>query len=167
MRSLSGGPGGSQRRRLSRLWHDYSLSLVVGALFVASFLLHVIFGWWQYAADQTAQGQVPTVWGGSGFLVYFGEWTFQNWQSEFLEVLVLIVATAYLVHRGSHESKDGEDEMKAALARIERRVGQVADQVESTRRMEVSHATQGLEREAGAPVRARQGGLRGSGGPGE
>jgi succinate dehydrogenase hydrophobic anchor subunit len=107
---------------LRRLWRDYSLSIVVGLLFLSTFLLHAIFGWWQYVADQTSQGQDPTFWGSSGYVIYFGEWTFQNWQSEFLEVWVLIVATAYLVHKGSHESKDGEDEIKASLGRIERRL---------------------------------------------
>jgi len=105
-----------------RLWRDYSLSIVVGLLFLGTFVLHTIFGWWQYAADQAAQGQQPTVFGDSGYVIYFGEWTFQNWQSEFLEVFVLIVATAYLIHKGSHESKDGEDEMKASLARIEKQL---------------------------------------------
>ena len=63
-------------------------------------------------ADETAQASSRRC-SGCGYAIYFGEWTFQNWQSEFLEVWVLIVATAYLVHKGSHESKDGEDEMKA------------------------------------------------------
>jgi hypothetical protein len=44
--------------------------------------------------------------------------------------LVLIVATAYLIHKGSHESKDGEDEMKASLRRIERRLDQLAKERE-------------------------------------
>jgi hypothetical protein len=108
---------------LRRLWRDYSLTIVVGVFFLVSFVLHTIFGWWQYAADQTSQGQDATLWGWSGYIIYWGEWTFQNWQSEFLEVLCLIVATAYFIHKGSHESKDGEDEMKASLARIERRLG--------------------------------------------
>ena len=105
-----------------RLWRDYSLSIVVATLFVASFLLHAVFGWWQYVADQAANGQEPSIWGWDGYVIYFGEWTFQNWQSEFLEVLLLIVATAYLIHKGSHESKDGEDEVKASLARIEKQL---------------------------------------------
>jgi hypothetical protein len=113
-----------------RMWRDYSLSITVFAMFAASFVLHVIFGWWQYAADQASQGQDPTLWGWSGYWIYFGEWTFQNWQSEFLEVFVLIVATAYLVHKGSHESRDGEDEMKASLARIERRLDQLSKERE-------------------------------------
>jgi hypothetical protein len=111
---------------LRRLWRDYSLSIVVGLLFVSSFVLHSIFGWWEYVADQTAQGQNPTLFGSSGYVIYFGEWTFQNWQSEFLEVFVLIVATAYLVHKGSHESKDGEDQMKASLARIEEQLAKLS-----------------------------------------
>jgi succinate dehydrogenase hydrophobic anchor subunit len=110
---------------LRRMWRDYSLSIVVGLMFLASFVLHAIFGWWQYSADQRSNGDEPTLWGDSGYVIYFGEWTFQNWQSEFLEVFVLIVATAYLVHKGSHESKDGEDEMKATLARIERRLDEL------------------------------------------
>jgi hypothetical protein len=108
-----------------RLWRDYSLSIFVFAIFLASFLLHAIFGWWQYVADQTSQGQDPTLFGWSGYIVYFGEWTFQNWQSEFLEVLLLIVATTYLIHKGSPESKDGDEEMKAMLERIEQRLDEL------------------------------------------
>jgi len=111
-----------QPSRLAQLWRDYSLSIVVGVMFVVSFVLHTIFGWLQYVADQTSQGQTPTVFGDSGYVIYWAEWTFQNWQSEFLEVFILIVLTAFLVHKGSHESKDGEDEMKASLARIEKRL---------------------------------------------
>jgi hypothetical protein len=115
----------SEARGLRRLWRDYSLTIVVGALFVISFLLHVVFGWWQYAADQAANGQQATVFGWDGFVVYFGEWTFQNWQSEFLEVLVLITATVYFIHKGSPESRDGDDEMKATLERIEKKLGEL------------------------------------------
>lgn len=118
-----------------RIWRDYSLSIVVAAMFLASFVMHAMFGWWQYAADQAANGQEASLWGWDGYVIYFGEWTFQNWQSEFLEVLVLIVATAYLIHKGSHESKDGEDEMKAALARIEERLEELDDLRDEIRRL--------------------------------
>jgi succinate dehydrogenase hydrophobic anchor subunit len=111
-----------------RMWRDYNLSITVFAMFAVSFILHAVFGWWQYVADQTSQGQQATFWGWSGYVIYFGEWTFQNWQSEFLEVFVLIVLTAFLIHKGSHESKDGEDEMKAQLARIERRLDELAEE---------------------------------------
>jgi len=113
--------------RFASVWRDYSLSILVGGLFLLSFLLHSVFGWWQYAADQQAHGAEATVWGEDGYAVYFGEWTFQNWQSEFLEVYLLIVLTAFLTHKGSHESKDGEEEIKSRLGRIERQLDQIAD----------------------------------------
>jgi hypothetical protein len=111
-----------------RLWRDYSLSIVVGSMFLASFVLHTIFGWWQYAADQANQGQQATLWGWDGYVIYWGEWTFQNWQSEFLEVLVLIVLTAVLIHKGSHESKDSDEQMQAAIERLERKVDSLSEQ---------------------------------------
>lgn len=120
--SPSPGPGA-----LARLWRDYSLSIAVGILFLASFVLHAVFGWWQYAADQANQGAEATLLGWDGYLVYFGEWTFQNWQSEFLEVLVLIILTSFLVHKGSPESKDGDEQMQAALDRIERRLEEMSE----------------------------------------
>jgi hypothetical protein len=114
-------------RTFRRLWRDYSLSIVVATLFITSFVLHGIFGWWQYAADQAANGQEATLFGWDGYVIYFGEWTFQNWQSEFLEVLLLITATVYLVHKGSPESRDGDDEMKATLERIEKKLEQLEE----------------------------------------
>jgi succinate dehydrogenase hydrophobic anchor subunit len=120
-------PRRSQPSRLRRLWRDYSLTIVVGALFLFSFVLHAIFGWWQYVADQANQGQPATLFGWDGYLIYFGEWTFQNWQSEFLEVLALIVLTAFLIHKGSHESRDSDDAMQASIDRIERKVDELAE----------------------------------------
>jgi len=113
---------GADKGRLRQIWRDYSLSIVVGMLFLSSMLLHTIFGYWQYASDQRSHSQDPTLWGPDGYVVYFGEWTFQNWQSEFLEVLLLIVATKYFIHRGSPESRDGQDEMQQAIERIEKKL---------------------------------------------
>jgi hypothetical protein len=107
---------------IARLWRDYSLSIVVGLMFLASFVLHTVFGWWQYVADQTNLGAEVTLWGPDGYVIYWGEWTFQNWQSEFLEVLVLIVLTSFLIHKGSHESKDGQERMQASIDRIEKKL---------------------------------------------
>ena len=117
----------SRNHGLTGLWRDYSLTILVGAMFLLSFLLHTVFGWWQYAADQAAHGAQATVWGDDGYAVYWGEWTFQNWQSEFLEVLVLIVLTKYFIHKGSPESREGQDEMQAAIDRIETRLEEMAE----------------------------------------
>jgi hypothetical protein len=110
---------------LARIWRDYSLSVVVAGLFAGSFILLAVFSWLQYAADQDL-GAPATLFGLHGFLTYLGEWTFQNWRSEFLEVLVLIVLTSYLVHKGSPVSKDRDEEIRRAVARIERKLHAVA-----------------------------------------
>src|SRR3954467_4538735 len=111
-----------QPSALVRIWRDYSLSIAVGTLFAASFILHAIFGWFQYVADQTDQGSTPTLLGLHGYITYFGEWTFQNWQSEFLEVFVLIVLSSFLIHKGSAESKDSDDKTEETLQRIEQKL---------------------------------------------
>ena len=112
---------------LGELWANYSLTIVLLVMTVVTLVLHAWFGWMQYAADQTSHGETPQLGGDSGYWIYFGEWTFQNWQSEFVQTLILIVLTAYFVHRGSAESKDSQEEMQASLERIEKRLQRIED----------------------------------------
>jgi hypothetical protein len=51
--------------------------------------------------------------------------SFENWQSEFLQLLAFVVFTSFLIFKGSPESRDGQDEMVAALERIERRLAEI------------------------------------------
>jgi hypothetical protein len=53
--------------------------------------------------------------------------TFENNASEFLQLLTFVVLTTYLIHRGSHESKDTDDRMQEQLNRIEQRLNQLAE----------------------------------------
>lgn len=82
-----------------------SLGLVMGALFLLSWLAQSIAGVVVHNADQLADHE-DTV----GWLEYVGSadfWnrTLQNWQSEFLAVGTMAVFTIYLRQRGSPESK--------------------------------------------------------------
>lgn len=85
--------------------YERSLSIVLFALFIASFLLHAAGGARQHNEDALRHGaaQVST-------LQYMGTasfWfeSFQNWQSEFLSVAVLVVLSIFLRQRGSAQSK--------------------------------------------------------------
>lgn len=84
---------------------DHGLLLVNAALFLVSFAGMVLSGALSYNADQQAHGE-PTV-GILGFLRTgeFFEATFENWESEFLQMGMYVVLTAYLFQRGSSESK--------------------------------------------------------------
>ena len=111
--------------RLAYIWQNYSLSIVLLAMTICSLVLHFWFGWMQFAADQAAHGQAAEMLGSDGYWIYFGEWTMQNWQSEFLQTFLMISLTAWFIHRGSPESKDGQEEMALALARIEKRLERI------------------------------------------
>ena len=48
--------------------------------------------------------------------------TFENWQSEFLQLIWQVAGLALLLHVGSPQSKEGEDRMEAKLDEILKRV---------------------------------------------
>ncbi|MET1021373.1 MAG: DUF6766 family protein [Arthrobacter sp.] len=85
--------------------YEHSLSIMFLLLFLASFALHAVGGSEEYSSEQQSHGQPPvTVF---GYLATSRFWfeSFQNWQSEFLAVAVLVGASVYLRERGSPESK--------------------------------------------------------------
>ena len=107
---------------MKRLWENYSLSIVLGLLFVTAWILQTWTGWVEFGAEQQEHGQVAEWFGPSGYIWAWGKATFENWQSEFLQLLAFVVLTTYFVHKGSHESKDTDEEMMAMLRRIEKRL---------------------------------------------
>ncbi|MEC5192848.1 MULTISPECIES: DUF6766 family protein [unclassified Arthrobacter] len=85
--------------------YEHSLSIMFLLLFLASFALHAVGGSAAYSAEQQSHGQPPvTVYEYLGTSRFWFE-SFQNWQSEFLAVAVLVGASVYLRERGSPESK--------------------------------------------------------------
>ncbi|KRE53455.1 hypothetical protein ASG92_08025 [Arthrobacter sp. Soil736] len=85
--------------------YEHSLSIMFLLLFLASFALHAIGGSEEYNSEQESHGQ-PTV-SILGYLATSRFWfeSFQNWQSEFLAVAVLVGTSVYLREKGSPESK--------------------------------------------------------------
>ena len=82
-----------------------SLSLLFLVLFVASFCLHAVTGARAYSAEQLEHGGAAVT-----PIEYVGNsqfWfeSFQNWQSEFMVVAVIVIASVYLRQQGSPESK--------------------------------------------------------------
>lgn len=107
---------------MRRFIRNYSLSIVLALLFLGSWLLHALSGWKAYSAEQVEHGGIPVVWGKEGFIWPFLEGTFENWQSEFLQLLCMVVLTAWLIHKGSAESRDSTDRMEAKIDEIRRMV---------------------------------------------
>jgi hypothetical protein len=87
-----------------------ALSLAFGALFLITLVGQAISGVADFNAEQVADG-LPQV----GFLDYVTSSSFavdvmENWQSEYLQFLLYILATVWLVQKGSSESKEPGDE---------------------------------------------------------
>ncbi|MDT4955636.1 MAG: hypothetical protein QOJ02_3774 [Acidobacteriota bacterium] len=109
-------PSKSKRKRKDAPWpvqrggfilklYQNSLCLALLLLFLLSFALHAAGGAKEYSQDQMQHGGQAV-----SMIQYLGTsrfWfeSFQNWQSEFLSVGVLVVLSIYLRQKGSPESK--------------------------------------------------------------
>jgi hypothetical protein len=105
--------------RISRIWANFGLSIGFLALFVVSWIGQAVAEWGTFVQEERTHGDIPGV---SEFLVQFGQSTFENWQSEFLQLFSFVVFSAVLIHHGSAESKDGTDRIEEAVKRIESRL---------------------------------------------
>ncbi len=85
--------------------YENSLSIALFLLFALSFVLHAVGGVKDYNQEQAEHGAA-----GATLVEYLGTsrfWfeSFQNWQSEFLSIGVMIVFSIFLRQKGSPESK--------------------------------------------------------------
>ncbi len=86
--------------------YQHSLSLAFFILFGLSFILHALGGVKQHNAEEQMKGSAEVLslrefMGTSEFWFQ----SFQNWQSEFLSVLSIVVLSIFLRQKGSPESK--------------------------------------------------------------
>jgi hypothetical protein len=84
---------------------DRGLLLANLALFIVFFACMCLTGMQSYNSEQAEHGSTSVSFGqylGTGDFV---EATFENWESEFLQMGMYVVLTAYLFQRGSSESK--------------------------------------------------------------
>lgn len=94
--------------RRGGLWkslYGHSLAIAFGLLFLLSFILHAVGSWRSEQLERQLQGLPPP-----GFLEHLFSSAFwfesmQNWQSEFLAVLALVVLTIFLRQKDSPQSK--------------------------------------------------------------
>ena len=101
------------------IWSRYSYAWVTLGFFIISITGHWLFGWFAFAGEQAAHGQPPEV---GAYLTEMLRDTFENWQSEFLQLLWQVGGLAILLHVGSPQSKEGDDRMEAKIDEILKRV---------------------------------------------
>ena len=88
-----------------RKLYEHSLSLVLAGLFMLSFMLHAVGGNRLRNEEAAAHGEaLLSTWGYLGTARFWFE-SFQNWQSEFLSIGLMVVLTVFLREKNSPESK--------------------------------------------------------------
>lgn len=98
----------------------YAYAWITLGFFAISFALHWGFGWFAFVEEQQAHGQAAEL---SPWLIEMSRDTFENWQSEFLQLLWQVVGLAYFLYVGSPSSKENDDRMEAKIDAILEFVG--------------------------------------------
>jgi len=86
-------------------WKNNGLSVTVVVLFLASFAGQIVAGHLTQNQDLFEHGQPQIALGPYLNSAHFYEATFENWESEFLQMAVFVLLTAVLYQVGSSESK--------------------------------------------------------------
>jgi hypothetical protein len=98
----------------------YAYAWITAGFFLISLILHWYFGYQAYADEQQSHGQAVET---AGYLNEMMRDTFENWQSEFLQLLWQVVGLAYFLYVGSPASKENDDRMEAKVDALMRMVG--------------------------------------------
>lgn len=104
---------------------NYSFLWVTGALFLASLAGHWVFGWYAFVQEQADHLSSPSI---GAYLVEMLRDTFENWQSEFLQLIWQVAALAFLYYAGSPASRGDDERMEAKLDALLRRLDPEAAQ---------------------------------------
>ena len=102
-------PENAPRWAKARDWrlplYSHSFTIVMGLIFLATWLAESFTSWSVYNDEQSAHDAPAVSWATYVTSSDFWERSLQNWQSEFLAVGTIAVLTIYLRERGSPESK--------------------------------------------------------------
>ena len=94
---------------MKRVIRENGLSIAFGILFLASLLGQSVAGWKDLNQELLAHDEAAVSWARYLWSSEFGSAVLENWQSEFLQFFTFILATIWLVQKGSNESKKLDD----------------------------------------------------------
>jgi len=98
--------------KTKKILKGYAYAWITLGFFIVSISLHWLFGWYAYLNEAAEHGQSPQV---SEYLIEVSRQTFENWQSEFLQLLWQVVGLAYFLYLGSPSSHENDDRLEAKV----------------------------------------------------
>lgn len=105
------------------MFKSYAYGWITLGFFLVSLALHWAFGWAAFVDEQQALHQSAEL---GPFAVQVLRDTFENWQSEFLQLIWQVVGLAYFLYIGSPASKENDDRTEAKIDALLKLVGKDA-----------------------------------------
>jgi hypothetical protein len=106
-----------------RAWaRDRSLGILFVTLFVTSWIAQLYFEWQVFVDEQRAHDAPASFWS-AAFWEAFGQSTFENWQSEFLQLIWQAAGLALFYFWGSSQSRESDERIEAKVDRLLRERG--------------------------------------------
>ncbi|HEX2802695.1 MAG TPA: DUF6766 family protein, partial [Sphingomicrobium sp.] len=90
----------------------YAYAWITLGFFLISLILHWWFGWNAFVDEASEHGQSAQV---GTYVTQMLRDTFENWQSEFLQLLWQVVGLAYFLYLGSPSSHENDDRLEAKV----------------------------------------------------
>lgn len=87
-------------------FRNHGLSVTLAGLFLAFLAGQTLTGMHELNDEREKRGENPLILTEYMRSAHFLEATAENWESEFLQMFVYVIATAFLYQKGSAESKD-------------------------------------------------------------
>ena len=106
--------------RSDNFWSRNALSLACFAIFAVVLVAQSLTGWRTAVADAVQHGEADFTYWTYLTTGHFAEATFENWESEFLQMAAFVLLTAYLIQRGSAESKKEDGDPRDEDPRLHR-----------------------------------------------
>jgi SNF2 family DNA or RNA helicase len=103
---------------MEKAFRNYGLSIVLIILFLLAWLLQGTFQWQQFVNEAQQNNRESKV---EEFTPEFLASTFENWQSEFLQLATFVILSTYLIHKGSPQSKDSDEEIKQMIKGLQKK----------------------------------------------
>ena len=95
---------------MKKFWRNNSLSIVFVMLFIMALAGQLYTGFNEHNKERKEEGRAPMSMNSYLSSGHFLQATFENWESEFLQMALFVVLTVSLRQKGSSESKKLEDE---------------------------------------------------------
>ena len=100
-------------------WYKYSYLWITLSFFLFSLLGHWFFAWQAYVEENLQFNHPIEV---KQFVIETSRDTFENWQSEFLQLVWQVGGLAFLLYVGSPQSKEGDERKEEKLDLILKKV---------------------------------------------